>query len=87
VAPFRGVRFDGVELPQLSLYAMPPDGLELFWDAGPDWAAAETIAAFFGLLAELERECAVRLGFEDPPYGVPVGAEFGRIFAAWHGRA
>jgi hypothetical protein len=44
------------------------------------------VAAFFDLLAALERECAVRLCFDERPDGVPVGSRFGAIFAEWHTR-
>lgn len=84
VAPFRHVRFDGVELPELSLHPAPPDRLDLFWDAGPQWQAGARVAAFFDLLAALERDCGVRLCFDDRTGGAPVGSQFGAVFDAWH---
>jgi hypothetical protein len=85
VACFRGIHYNGVALPDICLYPGGADDLAIFWDCGPEWNRSDATAAFFDLLAALERDCSVRLGF-GRGNGAPVGRRFGRVFAEWHHR-
>jgi hypothetical protein len=58
----------------------------LFWDCGPDWDSAEVVAAFFDLLAALERDCGITLAFADEDQHVEVGPSFAAIYREWHDR-
>jgi hypothetical protein len=86
VACFSGIHYAGVALPDICLFPLRQEGgnLNLFWDCGPQWDRSGTIAAFFDLLAGLERECSVQLSFAGAGTPAVVGRRFGRLFREWH---
>jgi hypothetical protein len=86
VAELEGLGYDGIGLPSVMVWPEPPDGLQIFWECGPQWEKAWVVAAFFDLLAAFVEQVGVRLDFDDDRGLEPVGPRFGAIYARWAAR-
>jgi hypothetical protein len=87
VAEFEGLGFDGIKLPRVMVWPQPPDGLQIFWECGPQWEPPAVVAAFFDLLAAFEEQVGVRLDFDTDKGLEPVGPRLGEIYAQWIARS